>query len=307
MSALKRLGPFKYRLCSEADLGIPEKGQRFVISQQLAGERVIMLSRQFNERALLDLNAPRPGLVVANLTRIETLAGKLSRHLASLDDISRHVLQTAGSRINLFSSIVEIPFMKQADAGGLPHVLSENEPDEPAPWVNRLQALSQYANWSLNMFLKREGIESIDAVDKGGNRNLYKSLYGSARWWLVHEGWHLYDLCRPDEATGTEGGPFHLFLMDVFEFATGEEQEKHSKLAQWLKSVVKYNRRNKEIIRRELELDSEMDELLRGRNQDITADAKQNRLTEIASELKELAIESHKLFGKLHPYSYPSG
>jgi hypothetical protein len=131
---------------------------------------------------------------------------------------------------------------------------------EDLSWVTKLNALSRYANLCLKNFHDRMGIDDSNHPDKGGNTNLIKAMAGSPEWGLVSAGWLVFDMFRQGEATATEGGPFHSFLMSVFEFATGSDPEQ-SKLMPGIKDIVPKRRRYMEIVIREQALRDELDAL----------------------------------------------
>ncbi len=306
LRALAKLGPFKHRLHDDADRLGPWEGLggRVALSEQLAFERIWILTTSLNKEERLSQGAPRTKDVVERLTKLETLAGELARHMKSLDDITRHRLQTAGSGVNGFGDVIYVPLMEDADVAGLPMPNEENVYGIADGWVSRLEALSSYANDTLNMFLHSKGISSADAADKGGNTNLHKALHGSARWGFVTEGWHLYELFKPGKATGTEGGPFHLFLLDVFEYATGLDPEEHSKLTYWLKRVSKVNRQHQQITDRKIEL-IEKSYALPDDESKISAEESDKRMKDICEEQRALEKERYDLWPSLFPFSYP--
>jgi hypothetical protein len=132
----------------------------------------------------------------------------------------------------------------------------------------------------LKNFLDRKGIDDIDHADKGGNTNLIKEMAGSPEWALVSGGWLVYEMFKPGEATGTEGGPFHSFLMRVFEFATSKNPEE-SKLLPHIKSIVPERRRYMELKIREQQLVAERD----GLENDDGRYRNEDRAAEIGEEL----------------------
>jgi hypothetical protein len=212
--------------------------------------------------------------------------------------MTRHRLQTAGSGISTYRELFSSPLMDEAGVDGLPEPSNQNKDGEQCGWVRALSALSQYAGLTRTTFLISKGIEDPDSPDKGGNTSLYKNLYGSAAWHLVQEGWFLYDMFKPDEASGTEGGPFHLFLQDVFEYATGLEPEEHAKLNHWLKKCCAPLRQMKRLRKREGELDSEL------ANLDPTR-TNQARMEVLVAEQTVVAREIYDLWPALQPFSYP--
>jgi hypothetical protein len=302
--AIERLGPFKHRLQADADrLGpwVALHG-RMAVSEELALERVALLAITFNRQTLLDQGAPRTKEVLKGIESVEILSGELARCLASLDDIIRQRFQTAGSGIPDFGKFINVPLMEEADASGLPLPAGWNQTE--SRWVKRLEALSQYANLCGRMFLLSKGFDGNELPDKGGNTNLYKSLYGSARWNLVNAGWHVYELFKPGTATGTEGGPFHLFLLDVFEFATGLDPEKHSKLMPWLKHVAKVNRQMDALTEREVALIDEQYEI-DSPDLELSSAERERRHLEVGQKMAAVLREKYELWPELYPYSYP--
>ena len=104
------------------------------------------------------------------------------------------------------------------------------------------------------------GIDDSDHPDRGGNTNLIKEIAGSPEWRFVSAGWLVFDMFRQGEATATEGGPFHSFLMSVFEFATGRDPEQ-SRLMPSIKDIARKRRRFMDISIRERALSEELDAL----------------------------------------------
>lgn len=301
--AVERLGPFKHKLHDEAQRHPRERGVRIALSEELALERVWMLARAYNRQDRLEQGAPRSKNVVERLIKLQKLAGELALHLTSLDDITRHRLQTCGTGVNGFGERFKDPIIDQADMAGLPTPGDRNDEETPSRWLQRLAALSLYSAATLAMFLDAKGIDNIDVPDKGGSTNLYKDLYGSARWAFVQEGWHTYELFKPGNATGTEGGPFHLFLLDVFEYATGLDPEEHSKLTYWLKRVSKVNRRYKQVMNRQEALQRERDEVQRS-GLNISGADRSKRTAELSEKLIVLERERDELWPSLFPFSY---
>jgi hypothetical protein len=302
--AIELLGPFKHRLQDEADrLGPWEAcGGRLALSEQLAFERVYMLAKNFRKQSHLEQGAPRPKAVIDQLTKLETMSGELARFLESLDDMTLHQLQTHGTGISVAPEVIETSPLEAAVIEALPKPSLWNKEETEALLVVLLKQLSQYSGFSRGVFVKSKGIEDIDAPDKGGNHNLYKDIYGSARWFLAHDGWHNYELFKPGQATGTEGGPFHLFLMHTFEYATGEDPETHSKLISHVKRSSKANRTYANIIARRDALSDEMRAFRRTLCKYTPEE--ERRIAEISREMLEVERERFEAWPALYPYSY---
>jgi hypothetical protein len=218
--------------------------------------------------------------------------------------MTRHRLRTSGTGINVSAEFVD-PDIDGADIEGLPGPPGWDEWGRAPRWITRLESLSRHANATEKLFLISQGVEDSDHLDKGGNRNLWKDLRGSARWALAHEGWHVYEMFKPDHASGTDGGPFHLFLMDVFEFATGLDPEVHSKLIHSVKMVCPANRRYSDHMNEIRKLEAEE------RKFKQTPSITPEEYFEIVGR-KRLALEKKRLelWQALYPHNYrrtPSG
>jgi hypothetical protein len=300
--AVNLLGPFKFRTQDEASHHAPPRNAiRMGVSQELAIDRVYALATMFNRVQILTDGAPRRKDVVESLDKLENAAAAFADVLESLDDITRHRLQTGGTGMGLFkkffpNELMKNDLMKQANVDGLPRPSGDGEEGTQCQWIIQARALSQYAGAVRTNFFISKGIEDPDRVDRGGNTNLIKEDFGSARYQLVQEGWHVYDLFKPDEQTGTEGGPFHLFLCAIFEFATGQLAEEHSKLMPLVKKACNINRELKALCLQENQLLCELNVLPPTR-------ANQPRLREIEQEVQEL---SDKIYA-LHAEIWPSG
>jgi hypothetical protein len=293
--AINLLGPFKYRTRDEANRHEPPpNGSRIRVSQEFAVERVYALATMFNGVQILTDGAPRRKDIVESLDKLEHAAAAFADVLESLDDITRHRLQTGGTGIGLFRKYFSNDLMKKANVDGLPRPSSAGEEKTQCQWISQTRALSQYAGAVRTNFLMSKGIDDPDRVDRGGNTNLIKEDFGSARYQLVQEGWHVYDLFKPDEQTGTEGGPFHLFLCAIFEFATGQLAEEHSKLMPLVKKACNFNRELKVLRLRENELQFEFNRLPPTR-------ANQPRLREIEQEAMEVGGKIFELLGQIWP------
>jgi hypothetical protein len=295
LRAINLLGPFKYRTQDEAYQHAPPRNAiRMGVSEEFAIDRAYALATMFNGVQVLTDGAPRRKDIVQRLDKLEQAAAAFADVLESLDDITRQRLQTAGTGIGLFRECFPNDLMTKANVDGLPRPSSAGENGIQCQWVIQVRALSQYAGAVRTNFLMSKGIDDPDRVDRGGNTNLIREDFGSARYQLVHQGWHVYDMFKPDEATGTEGGPFHLFLCAIFEFATGELAEEHSKLMPLVKRACTLNRELKALRLREDELLLELNDLPPNR-------ASQPRTREIEKEGAELGDKILALLGQIWP------
>lgn len=299
-SAIAGLGPFKHELQKEAEKFGPwdALGGRLALSKELAFERVWMLAAAFNRHSKLEETAPRSKAVIDQLRAIEVKTGELARLFASLDDVTRHRLRTGGTGISYSAELLD-PVVDGADIEGLPGPAGWDDAGHRPRWIARLESLSCYVNHVEKMFLVSKGIENPDVPDKGGNRNLYKDLHGSARWALAHEGWHIYELFKPEEASGTEGGPFHRFLMHVFEYATGLDPEEHSKLMHAVKTVCKANRQYSDVSKEIRLLDAEAKKFRRS-----PSERPQKYFETFGRRRLELEKRRQDLFRAVYPHNF---
>jgi hypothetical protein len=302
--AVNKLGPFKHRLNIDAEQYGPlgGSGNRIPLSEEYAVGQVVRLADAFNRHLGLESTALRSKHVIDELNKLETLTGELTRHMRSLADETRHRLHTAGSGIDRFFDFCTSQWAEQADWRGLPVPGGDDEWDNQSPWIERLEGLSRYANETLGAFLISKGIDDVEKPDKGGNTNLFKEDFGSARWQFVSQAWHSFEAFKPGMSSGTEGGPFHLFLLDVFEYATGLDPEEHSKLMPYIKQVVPVNRKQAELTKREYALIEEQAEIDAPDSKLTTAERKRRHL---AVEAKLIAInqERYDLWPKLYPFT----
>jgi hypothetical protein len=257
LQAVERLGPLKYKTHEEADRFVSHHHLKLHLSLQFAKEQVRILARDYNGHRHQNSDAPRIKHVNEGITDLENLAGDLARFLEGLDDMTRFYLQTGGTGYAVYCPP---PQMEKAEYSRLPHPAPATTEEKELSWVTKLEALSCYANFCLKNFHERMEIDDSDHPDSGGNTNLIKAMAGSPEWGLASAGWLVFDMFKQGEATATEGGPFHSFLMSVFEFATGRDPEQ-SKLMPSIKDIVRKRRRYMEIIIREQALREELDSL----------------------------------------------
>jgi hypothetical protein len=285
--AIEKLGPFKQRLKVDAERFGPWGGfgVRIPLSEEYAIEQVKILAHNFNQQIALERDAPRPKEVIEELQKLETLAGELARCMRSLNDMTRHRLHTAGSGIDLFLSCWKSTASEQADVHDLPKPGGGGRSDDNSAWIRRLDALSQYAGQTVGGFLISKGIEDVDRPDRGGNTDLFREAFGSARWSLVNQGWHLCESFKPGTSSGTDGGPFHRFLLDVFEYATGADPEDSSKLTE----------RESELIEEQCEIDATESKL--------SLKEREQRHADVEARLIALYKERYELWPQLYPFA----
>ena len=98
LAAVEALGPFKLETHEEADASnLSRNPFGLALCRQLAVEQVGFLARDYNGHTHQILKAPRTKQIIERITKIESLAGELKRHLESLDDMTRYYLLTVGT------------------------------------------------------------------------------------------------------------------------------------------------------------------------------------------------------------------
>ena len=265
------------------------------LSEELAIEKVFKLALAYNQLALLERASPRLKDVADVLIEIAELSGKLAEKLSSTDDETRHLLATAGTGIDRYLADWTSDLIKVANVPGLP--MPGGTQDEVADfgWVKELNALSEYVKFARSNLFIRKNIADPSAPDKGGNTNLFKNERGSARWTLVNEGWHVFELFKPNMSVGTENGLFHAFMLDVFEYATGLDPFEHSKLLPLVKRAAKTNRRAAVLTKREHELIDKEASIDAGDSK-LTPKERRQRHAEVDAKLADIIRERQALW-----------
>lgn len=265
-AAVVRLGAFKHKTRDAASLAPRSKDAvGFATSEEDARLQVQKLAENYNKHLRLELKAPRAKDIVQNLEKLQRVTEELAFLLDSFDDITKSRLQTAGSGLDQYIENCGLgPLAEAADISGLP--LPGDETVKTFSWMGRLAALSQYARLSTEEFKRSKGLGDARVLDRGGNKNLLKDVYGSAQWRLVSDAWYCFDSFKPNEATGSDGKSFHLFIQDIFTYATKKDAEQSPSFMPVIKKVVKSHRRyfevEKELIARGNELHALFDQKL---------------------------------------------
>jgi hypothetical protein len=302
-NAVGRLGPFAQRQQVDAEKCGPWGGprNRTPLSEELAREQILALTVGYNRRVVREQNAPRSKHVLNQLNKIKELADGLAGQLRSLDDQTRRVLQTAGSGVAGYLGHVTSEIIEATYVPGLPLPGSSPESENESDWIVILDGLSEFCSFATDNFLMAKGIEDVRHPDKGGNTNLYRESYGAASWFLVNEGWYVHELFKPNTSKGTEGGAFHVFLLDVFEYATGLDPEEHSKLMPWIKHVCRVNRQSADLIQRELSLIDEQIAIDSPESR-LSLEERKKRHAEVEAKFLALRQEQFDLCPKLYPF-----
>jgi hypothetical protein len=302
--AVSFLGPFERRLNAEAEKFGPWGGPRkdTPLSEEYAYEQVFGLAILYNRHALLDSNAPRVKNLMNELGEIETASGELARLIEQSSDETRRILCTAGTGVGRFLMDWTSPLCKAADVSGLPRPAAAERPAEKSGWAKRLQALSEYCCDCQRTYLISRGINSIDAADRGGNTNLYREQYGTARWFLAKEGWFVHELFKPGTSKGTDGGSFHRFLLATLEYAIDRPPDEEPSLMPNIKLACKVNRQHQDIAQRESALIEEQAALDTQRTK-LGLKAFREREAELEAKLLAIHQEYYDLWPELYPFA----
>jgi hypothetical protein len=191
--------------------------------------------------------------------------------------------------------------MSAADVPALPRVSTDEHRDNVISWVHRLRSLSQYAEVTRSNAVRWRGQQGGEVEDTGGNTDLWKETKGTPRWGLVNDAILVYEIFKPGRATGTEGGPLHQFMLDVYEYATGLEGNIHAKLDDWLKKLVKANRKDRDARAQTAALDAEWDSIL-DLDPALRKQTHMQRINEISAEIKRLDRERRELWTITWPH-----
>jgi hypothetical protein len=166
-------------------------------------------------------------------------------------------------------------------------------------WLQQLESLSYYIKEKLEVATHSRSAEGRGPSDTGGNTNLWKETFGPAAWSLVTDALRLFDIFKPGQATGTEGGSFHNFVLAIYEYATGKEGEEHAKVNDWIKKIVKPTRLDRALEIEEDRLRAEEIAIFKGRGP--LTEAQNNRLGEIALRLNEIHKQRVELWKDTWP------
>jgi len=299
--AATHLGPFQYETKAEAmaqNAKTESAEDPSDISRELALEMIEGVARDFNRDQYRVPSAPRFKHVSENLMEIGRMADAFAARLEMLDDITRHEFQSAGTG-GRPPQYLE-PLMREADVRALPRLSTDKDSSADGSWVRRLKSLADYAKVTVDNATNRRAKAYRDVHDKGGNTNVWKESHGSPSWALVGDCIYVYELFKPGIATGTIGGPFHEFVLAVFEYATGREGNEHAKVEDWIRKLVKpvllHRRKRAEVAA----LTAEWDEIV-FRNPTLREEHLK-RIDTILIKLDQLSREQEELWQKTFPH-----
>jgi hypothetical protein len=229
--AVDRLGPFEFRTETEARrhgllVQLPD-GEPRGCSRELAKELVNDVAWRFNTEQHLARHAPRFAHVLRRYEVIRDKAFELADALEALDDIGRFEL-LRNSLKSESKSLLEDP------AHGL-----------YAEWIGQLRNRALYVERVRQTLINRRKEKNREAVDRGGNTNLWKEYQGAPTWGLVCDALTVFNLFKFGKATTYAAGAFQQFVNDVFEFATGRQISREGKEVgvESVKKLVKQDRK----------------------------------------------------------------
>lgn len=124
-------------------------------------------------------------------------------------------LMLAGIRRALVDSCSEVdPVVQELVENAL--VEEMPTPDSKSKWLDQLGALAELTRHVVAIYIRKVG------PDVGGRTNVHKEFFNSPEFVLIRFGWDHFERFRPGQATTSETGDFHLFLQQIYEYATGK-------------------------------------------------------------------------------------
>jgi hypothetical protein len=223
------------------------------VCEEEATRLVNKLAELYNLARYNSADAPRVKQILDNLDLISKRADSLKEVLMSLDDLTIVGLRRIGTSGDKATHRLALT----ADADGLlplhDRLLADSEPE--STWTKRLGALSQLARET------QADVVGVSGPDKGGNTNALTNIIGSPNEFLAREGLAVFDAFATCPGTGYEGGPFHSFISDTFEYAMGIEGESGASLIGPVKAAVRERNFRKQQREEELVLKSKIEAL----------------------------------------------
>jgi hypothetical protein len=294
---LSHLAPFERRSAAAAiydGLIWEEAGEKFGISEELATQLIRQAAEDFNRSEYLSLDAPRFSHLMQILNRFVGAVDALTEEIEALDFFALHLLHHLPEYDTRWAALAI-----GANLEGLPRPFPKYDV-RSSQWLQQLESLSHYTKEKLEAAIRSRSAEGRDTSDKGGNTNLWKETFGPAAWSLVNDALKLFEIFKPGQATGTEGGPFHRFVLDIYEYATGKEGEEHAKVNDWIKKLVKPSRLDRALEIEQGSLITEEIAIFKGR--DALTEAQNARLAEIDLRLREIHNQRVDLWKATWPH-----
>ncbi len=246
--ALRFLAPFEFSSsggCKHALTGIVQKYGR---SEELARERIEQAARDYNASAYFRSKAPRFSDLERELDSLADQARSMKEAIASCGFFALMALRKARENGPKW-----IEFSVKANIEGLPSGLADPSRTNSA-WLGQLEAFERFAKATLRKEQNLRATNGRGRRDKGGNTNLWIEYFGSPERNLVSDALALFDHFKPGQATGTDGGLFHQFVLAIYEYATGQEGEDRSTLYRWVKDLVQPSREDRALEQKQCEL-----------------------------------------------------
>jgi hypothetical protein len=294
---LSHLAPFERRSAAAAihdGLIWEEGGEKFGISEELARRLIRQAAEDFNRSEYLSLDAPRFSHLTQMLNRLVEAVDALREEMEALDFFALHLLHHVPEYDTRWGALAI-----GANIEGLPRPVPRYG-ERSSQWLQQLESLSHYTKEKLEVATRSRSAEGRDASDKGGNTNLWKETFGPAAWSLVTDALKLFDIFKPGQATGTEGAPFHSFVLAIYEYATGKEGEEHAKVNDWIKKLVKPSRLDRALEVEQGNLIAEEIAIFKGRAP--LTKTQHNRLSEIDQRLNEIHNQRIDLWKATWPH-----
>jgi hypothetical protein len=195
------LGPF-HRASAGAD--------QYELSEQCAEEDICGTAVVYNGHRQAAASAPRLNAPRQRLAAIAQKADELRDLIATMGEMERAMYEVAGQ-------VKEVPHKLYSRAKGdwLPRSSVEPWPDSESKWLSQLDALSELSREVLAIYNQKFG------PDVGGRTNVHTELFSSPEHTLIKYGWEIFERFKPKEASTSDTGAFHLFLQQIYEYATG--------------------------------------------------------------------------------------
>lgn len=201
------------------------------LTRSQASEIIQQIADKYLQSLDQERQSPRLAKVVDEILQLAKAAKRLREQIADLSNEARSVLSPAwtyfDARARRFNrTIYQVYDRAEGQDLDLP-ARGRNS----STWQARLIALEQLARLTTDAFTSLYGSGDSTRPDRGGNTNYHKLMNGTAKRNLVRACWHLFEACKPGEATGTieskndSRNAFYRFVCAVYGCATGEDAD----------------------------------------------------------------------------------
>jgi hypothetical protein len=222
--AKRFLAPF-----SQKTLGGPPNE----LSEEFAEAQIKDIAAIYNSHRTQVATAPRSNVPRDRLAELAKKADELHELISSMGDIERAMYEGADVPRELYS---------QAKVDWLPRSSVMPRPDSESKWLVQLAAFAELSRKLLAFYNQSVG------PDVGGRTNAHNQLHNSPEYVLIQYGWKLFEKHKPGQSTSSETGAFHLFLQQIYEYATGKGADEVGapalipKIKQMIKPLREYER-----------------------------------------------------------------